>query len=153
MSLPTKSNPMTTHVYKDYQVVSDSQVTSGMCRIDDDEYDKVFKYNNLTIFICGDPNGVEGIIKAFMSEGPIESPFDVGAFVWDSRTQTLWQVGVDEGKSSKYMLDNNKHYTIGSGSPYALGALDAGATSKEAMKIAMKRDIFTGGRMRVTKLK
>jgi 20S proteasome alpha/beta subunit len=33
---------------------------------------------------------------------------------------------------------------IGSGSPVALGALETGATPVEAIKIAMRRDAFTG---------
>lgn len=35
---------------------------------------------------------------------------------------------------------------IGSGWLYALTAMDLGATPKEAVKAAMKRDVYTGGR-------
>ena len=43
-------------------------------------------------------------------------------------------------------------YAIGSGASYALGAMDAGATAKEAVKIA-SRDVYTGGIIRTHKLK
>lgn len=41
-------------------------------------------------------------------------------------------------------------YTIGSGSPYAAGALSHGATVLEALSIAAERDSHTGGRLTVT---
>jgi ATP-dependent protease HslVU (ClpYQ) peptidase subunit len=34
-------------------------------------------------------------------------------------------------------------YGIGSGSPYAIGALQAGATWKQSMQIAAKNNVFT----------
>jgi len=44
-------------------------------------------------------------------------------------------------------------YAIGSGRDVALGALDAGASPKEAVAIAIKRDVFTGGRIRTVTVK
>lgn len=41
-------------------------------------------------------------------------------------------------------------YAIGSGSPYASGALSHGATIKDALAIAAERDSHTGGRLTVT---
>lgn len=38
-------------------------------------------------------------------------------------------------------------WASGSGSNIALGAMDAGATAIEAVKIACKRDIYTGGKV------
>ena len=40
-------------------------------------------------------------------------------------------------------LDSSGFYGIGSGSPYALGALHAGASSEEALSIAEKCDAYT----------
>ena len=44
------------------------------------------------------------------------------------------------------------YYACGSGSPFALGAMFAGATAKEAVKAAMKHDAHTGGRLMSIKL-
>lgn len=45
------------------------------------------------------------------------------------------------------MQDNDEiFYCEGSGAKIALGALDAGATPIEAVKIAKKRDVYCGGR-------
>lgn len=41
-------------------------------------------------------------------------------------------------------------YAIGSGSPYASGALSHGASIKDALAIAAKQDSYTGGRLTVT---
>jgi 20S proteasome alpha/beta subunit len=39
-------------------------------------------------------------------------------------------------------------FAIGSGRYIAVGAMEAGATSKEAIKIAIKHDIYSGGKIR-----
>ena len=41
------------------------------------------------------------------------------------------------------MLDGNGFYGVGSGSSYAIGALCAGATIEEALKIAARNDAYT----------
>lgn len=38
---------------------------------------------------------------------------------------------------------------VGSGSNFAFGALDAGASAKKAVKIATKRDVYSGGKVNV----
>jgi ATP-dependent protease HslVU (ClpYQ) peptidase subunit len=40
-------------------------------------------------------------------------------------------------------LDGKGYYGVGSGSDFAIGALNAGATLKEALKIASDNDAFT----------
>lgn len=44
-------------------------------------------------------------------------------------------------------------YTDGSGHAFAMGVLDAGGTSVEAVKAACKRDVYSGGRVRSYKVK
>lgn len=46
----------------------------------------------------------------------------------------------------------DKIYAWGSGYQYAIGAMEAGCTAAEAVKIAAKRDTHTGGRIRVLRL-
>ena len=43
------------------------------------------------------------------------------------------------------MRDVTGYYAVGSGAPYALGALDAGAKPMKAMEVAAKRTAFTSG--------
>lgn len=42
-------------------------------------------------------------------------------------------------------------YGIGTGSTYAIGALEAGATLEEAMRIAASNDIYTGGEIQIVR--
>lgn len=45
------------------------------------------------------------------------------------------------------------YYALGSGSPYAIGAMDAGATAVEAVRIGIKRDTGSGGSVVSVKMK
>jgi len=45
---------------------------------------------------------------------------------------------------SAWLAVYQKYYAIGSGSPFALGALAQGASAKEAVQAAIKSDPFTG---------
>jgi ATP-dependent protease HslVU (ClpYQ) peptidase subunit len=47
------------------------------------------------------------------------------------------------------LRSNNGIYGIGSGADYAVGALMAGATVEEALKIAIKLDINSGGPIQI----
>lgn len=42
--------------------------------------------------------------------------------------------------------------SIGSGSVFAIAAMDAGASAEDAVKIAMKRDVYSGGEITVVQL-
>ncbi len=43
-----------------------------------------------------------------------------------------------------WMLLSEKHFSIGSGMPYALAAMSVGKTPLEAVKVASKHDVNTG---------
>ena len=46
-----------------------------------------------------------------------------------------------------------KHYAIGSGAQYALGALDSGKSPQEAIRVASGRDEHTGRRVQTLRLR
>ena len=52
----------------------------------------------------------------------------------------------------KQELDPANPDAIGSGSAYALAAMDMGASAEDAVRAAMKRDIYTGGRVRTMRV-
>ena len=58
----------------------------------------------------------------------------------------VYEIGCDTASYRKI----SGVYAIGSGSPYASGALSHGATIKDALAIAAKCDSHTGGRLTVT---
>ena len=48
-------------------------------------------------------------------------------------------------ESGDAVFEVDKPYAIGTGTPYAMSALDAGADGDTAMNVAIKRDVFSGG--------
>lgn len=56
-------------------------------------------------------------------------------------------VGYLSGNLS-FVEDVTGYYGVGSGSPYALGALHAGATPKAAVETAIQFDLYSGGEVR-----
>lgn len=48
-----------------------------------------------------------------------------------------------------YIIESGPNAAAGSGSAVALGALDAGASPQEAVEIACRRDLYTGGNITV----
>ncbi len=42
---------------------------------------------------------------------------------------------------------NDEYFAIGSGAPHAITAMDCGRSARQAVQMAMKRDINTGGRV------
>lgn len=49
------------------------------------------------------------------------------------------------------LMSDTGIYGAGTGAPYGIGALQAGATLKEAMKIAINNDINSGGNVQILK--
>jgi 20S proteasome alpha/beta subunit len=60
----------------------------------------------------------------------------------NKKAYALWRE-----QSSKF-INIDAPYTDGTGHQIAQGAMDAGATAVEAVKISIKRDVYTGGKVR-----
>jgi len=72
------------------------------------------------------------------------------AFVVDNGV--IYEFGLDsDGVLSKEALSEN--LCKGSGEFWAMAAMDFGCSAKEAVKYAMTRDMYTGGKIRVIKVK
>lgn len=56
-------------------------------------------------------------------------------------------------KPDKWLLIDQPFYAIGSGSQYAIGAMQQKATTREAVKVAMNNDINTGFGIKTLKFK
>lgn len=56
------------------------------------------------------------------------------------------------GDEAPYPLECCAPFTLGSGADYAMGALHAGATARQAVEIAVKLDIHTGGDIQVVSI-
>lgn len=105
--------------------------------------DKRRERAGLSFFLAADFS--DAAIDAFIDAYPDgKCKFDVYALVFDGDAVRV--ASIDGGHITTCMLDCS--YAIGTGAPYALGAMDAGAGAKQAVKVARGRDPNTGGRVR-----
>jgi ATP-dependent protease HslVU (ClpYQ) peptidase subunit len=140
---------MTTICYKDGILCSDSQMTSG---------GTVQSYNTVKLHRlpggwiggCGgisDFSTVLEFLRGNIEELPKGLSF-AGLYMKDNG-----ECCVVESCAGGYIRELVCHtfYAIGSGGDFAMGAMAAGASAKEAVKIAIKHDIYSGGRIRMVK--
>ncbi len=136
---------MTTIAYKDGWLVSDSRETSKD-RIDTDRCKKIYRLPDGALYGgAGDSCSIQALhhhlVKASRSK-PKKLPNicikGVHALLIHDKTfyyeRGSWQ-------------PINYPFAIGSGSHYAIAAMDAGCTAEEAVRIAIKRDVYSGGRI------
>ena len=132
---------MTTIAYKDGIIAYDSQVSSGST-ISTLTFNKHKEKDGIHYFLCG---AVSDYTK-FMNR---ELNVDCSAIVIEDNSIRILHYNKDDGYF--YAILQNQ-CAIGTGEKFAIGAMDAGATAEQAVKIAKKRDIYTGGKVRIFKL-
>jgi ATP-dependent protease HslVU (ClpYQ) peptidase subunit len=139
---------MTTLAYRDGELATDSRITSGDMIISDTRK-KVHRLRDGSILAwSGSVQQAELLLRAMRKTGTkIPKLDDISAL--HLRTDgTLWEY---EGEA--WVKQDPGYYATGSGSAYAFAAMDAGASAKEAVRIAIKRDAASGGRVQSLKLK
>lgn len=141
---------MTTIAYKDGIIAWDSQETAGDMVVSRN-IQKMVRNGHLFFWGCGVAAHIEQL-AALIAAGHKTSPDDLqaGGMLWDGKD--LYVCGMDDDNIvlSRICLDDC--YAIGSGSEYAIGAMDFGATAQESVKIAANRDVNTGGRIRTKRI-
>lgn len=138
---------MTTIVYRDGVLAGDSRVT-----IDDmvstDKQTKVHKLRDGRLYgWAGGVEDAERLRQALRKNAPPPALQEISALLID----TDGAIHLYEG-NIWIEQKGEPYYAVGSGAPYALGALDAGCSALDAAKIAIKRDINSGGKVRTVKL-
>lgn len=145
-------------------MASDGQITFGG-RIDDYRMKKVRKINGCLVGGAGrlasvlqffdwfqdwsDAQQVQGDaphVKVFVPEGIDDEDFH-GLVVFADEVVFIY-----EGGKKSYQMSGQEYFAIGSGSDYALAAMDAGAEADEAVEVAIHRDIYTGGEIFIEEL-
>lgn len=139
---------MTTIAYKDGVVAYDSRSSSNGAIISDN-YEKKAVKNKVAFFLSGTVADHPKFIDAYLG-ADCEEDLDAYGFCVDGGR--LYRVGHSEGKVYREICELDEHYAAGSGSDHALTAMDLCLSAKEAVKMAMKRDTGTGGRVRTFKL-
>lgn len=140
---------MTTIAYnhKDKEIAVDSRFTRGD-RISTDKGVKVAKRGGVTFVLAGFTEGYGSLIDMWF-DGEPRKDIECSAFVVDC--SLVYEFGINhDGLISKEPL--NENLSKGSGEDWALAAMDFGCSARDAVKYAMTRDVYTGGKIRVIKV-
>ena len=146
-------NNMTTVVYnhKEGVVACDSRITQGH-EISTDNFSKIMKgTDGVTFIVSGNLAQFNTFVNYFPfgMDGEKMPNLDVVSFiVIDGQ---LFEAYISEGDYSLAPITFNA--AIGSGTPFAMSAMDFGCTAKQAVKYAMTRDSATGGKIRTVKVR
>jgi ATP-dependent protease HslVU (ClpYQ) peptidase subunit len=139
---------MTTLAYRDGELATDSRITSGDMIVSD-KRKKVHRLRDGSILAwSGSVQQAELLLRAMRSKKTIKPPSldDISALHLRA-DGSLWEY---EGEA--WVKQDPGYYATGSGSPYAFAAMDAGASARDAVRIAIKRDASSGGRVQSLKL-
>ena len=140
---------MTTIAYKDGVIAYDSRQTRSGSIVSDD-CQKLTVVDGVSFFISGAVCDEKALIAAYFGT-PSPVPVECSGYVVDGGR--LQMVGHDDKTGVwRQDLDPANPDAIGSGSAYALAAMDMGASAEEAVRAAMKRDIYTGGKVRTMRI-
>lgn len=144
---------MTTITHKDGVIAYDSRMCRGGT-ITSDSTDKHLELNDAHFFFSGCVCDQLPFMEIYFNKSGNElldiKHLDISAFIWVNGL-LFHGLGYTSGV---YItpLSMDEPAAIGSGIDHALTAMDMGATAKEAVKWAMKRDTGTGGRIRTFKI-
>lgn len=138
---------MTTIVYnhKDKEIAVDSRLTRRDTIITDNA-NKIIKNDN-GVFIL---SGYYADCELFASSFPNEPPREVKCYGFVVSDNEVYWLSFEDGNTMLTKCNYNE--SVGSGQDHALTALDLGLSAKDAVKMAMKRDVNTGGKVRIYKV-
>ena len=146
-----KGNSMTTMIYshKEKVIVVDGRCTRGH-DIVTDKYNKVMKNDDGVVFVVA---GLCSDLEALVSSYPygFEGMTDLEAIALVVDNGQVFECTVSDGSYNITPVDYDT--ANGSGSSYAIAALDFGKTAKQALKYVMTRDCATGGKITTVKVK
>lgn len=140
---------MTTIAYKDSIIAYDSRLTMGSSLVTDD-YDKCIHSKGEIFFMSGSLSDAKSFIKAYQTGKKHSSIMNVTCFVV-TKDKEILELSYSEKRKAiiSFTLDLSENSAIGSGWELALGAMDAGCTAEESVKIAIGRDSYSGGNIRI----
>jgi len=141
---------MTTIAYnhKDKEIAVDSRYTRGDT-ISNNNGVKYRKVNGVTFVIAGNTMYYDDIINCYFGNEECAKGVNVSALVIDNGVAYECAFDQDGGFWKDKLTENTTH---GCGSVWATAAMDFGCSAKDAVKYAMTRDIYTGGKVHVFKV-
>ena len=140
---------MTTIAYKDGVIAYDSRQTRNSAIVSDNA-PKCQVVDGVSFFLSGAVCDEKVLIAAYFGTA---SPVLVECSGYVVDGGKLLMVGHDDKTGIwKQELELTNPDAIGRGAAYALAAMDMGASAEGAVRAAMKRDIYTGGEIRLFRL-
>lgn len=139
---------MTTVAYKDGIIAADTLINSGGV-VENTKFDKLILQSYSDGWVCyafsGRVSDISKAIYYIRQEDTVDKTFD-----------SFYAIKVYKAKSGELIIskaENNLFFwdipnepaVLGSGYEIALTAMDLGVSSIDAVKQAMKRDLYTGG--------
>jgi hypothetical protein len=138
---------MTVIAYKEGIISYDSRITNGNI-IESDKHNKMTVYNGHRFFFTGSRCDEKLFIDEWFGNSIVNTYIDIHAFVLDDNNM-LYRSGIEsENGIWKEPVIMNRHKSIGSGSNFAMAAMDFGKSAKESVKYAITRDNCCGGIIR-----
>ena len=141
---------MTTIVYnhESKEIAVDSRFTRADV-ISTDKATKALRKNGV-VFVCEGRSARYHMLVDMWFSGEAVKDLECSALVVFAGQ--VFDYGLDDdGEILSELVDEN--HAKGSGAQFALSAMDFGKSAKEAVQYAMTRDIYTGGKVKVIKVK
>ena len=138
---------MTTLAYREGVLASDSRITAAETVITNNQR-KVHRLKDGRLF--GYAGSVEDGHRLLTALRRNTKPPELEA-ISALRIDPDGSVWLYEG--NVWIKQREAYYALGSGSNYALGAMDAGVSAKDAVRIGIKRDVSSGGRVQAVTLR
>ena len=135
---------MTTIPYDGRYIAVDSRISVDR-HVSTDSYEKFNDFDEWILFWSGAKNQKDLFMNVFIEKGDFFDDPKVSLTAYNKKTKFVYHAYAED---KKMLMDRLEWKDAqGSGSCYAIGAMDAGKSAVEAVKIAMKRDCATGGKI------
>ena len=132
---------MTTIAYDGQTVAYDSRLSKAN-GIMSDKYSKLMTVQGVQFIFCGVPSDKDLLPDAYFNN-QLEGTAEISALIIDQGK--VYEIACYE--DIEILEVTGMPWAIGSGSDHALTAMDLGQSAREAVKSAMKRDMYTGGKI------
>ena len=140
---------MTTISYnhEEKRIASDSRITCGNV-IACDHADKfIFTYSEV-FFFSGNASEHEHLIDIYLGKKePCKNAYECTLMMCERDSGAVSMITYSKGNINKWRLTYSD--SIGSGSEFAIAAMDFGKSARESVEYAATRDSKTGGKVKV----
>lgn len=140
---------MTTLAWDGRHLAADGRLTSGDLILTDDDC-KISITNNMVIAFCGSTSDYKMLSDA-IANNENKSGKDLGSsalFLESADSCALFSCSTTSNGEFWKCSCEGFNRAIGSGGAFAITAMDTGLNAMEAVKMAIMRDIYSGGTIR-----